>query len=92
MYIESGENAGICPRRSFCRHVKWYSRIEMWPSFKEGHISILHTDGLGLSPNKLMAIVQFAKLTTSGWEVILTVLAPVGELQTVIDTDYRRAW
>ena len=71
----------------------------MWPSFKEGHISILHTDGLGLSPNKLMelmAIVQIAKLTTSGWEVIFTVLAPVGEvkfkLQTVIDTDYRRAW
>ena len=68
----------------------------MWPSFKEGHISILHTDGLGLSPNKLMAIVQFAKLTTSGWEVILTVLAPVGEVkfkhQTVIDMDYRRAW
>ena len=48
MHFKSGENPSTCLRRSFRGHIP----------LKEGHISILRTDGSGLSPNEPMAIVQ----------------------------------
>ena len=39
-------------------HANVFADISCDTPLKEGHISILHTDGPGLSPNKPMAIVQ----------------------------------
>ena len=41
-------------------HSNLFADISCYTPLKEGHISILRTDGPGLSPNQPMAIVQLA--------------------------------
>jgi len=44
-------------------HANLFADTSCDTPFKEGHISFLHTDGPGLSPNEPMAIVQVKKLS-----------------------------